>query len=136
MDEQKLVLIRGLPGSGKSTLARILVDELGFAHYEADMYMSDPSGAYAFSEAKLTEAHGWCLDQTRTALQAGRSVVVANTFAKLWMLDPYERLAVDMTVPSEILEASGQFQGIHGVPADKIDAMRNGWEFHPLATRL
>ena len=52
----KLILIRGLPGSGKSTLARLLKNDFGAVHYEADQYFVNESGEYNWSATKIRDA--------------------------------------------------------------------------------
>lgn len=125
--QQKLVLIRGLPGSGKSTIARAMV---GYEHVEADMffYLENPQ-VYAYDPSKVTKAHAWCQEQTHLHLEAGRSVVVANTFVLLGQLTPYFEIAEYAGIlPPAIIEARGNFSSIHGVPSKKIEEMRAKWE--------
>jgi predicted ABC-type ATPase len=75
-------IIRGVPGSGKSTLARKLAPNAAF---EADTYMVDSDGNYAFDPKKLSEVHQKCYEAVRNALLNGtENVAVANTFVKKW----------------------------------------------------
>jgi predicted kinase len=121
-----LVLVRGLPGSGKSTFAQALA-LTGFQHYEADMvHMVD--GQYKFDPERVAEAHGWCLDMATAALESGKSVVVSNTFTRLWEMEPYKAVAKRLGVQTHIVVMSGQWGSIHGVPADVLDRMRDRWE--------
>lgn len=119
----RLILIRGLPGSGKSTQAERLKQEKGYDHIEADMYFLK-DGKYTFDPAMLPLAHDWCLGQARDALKAGRSVVVANTFETAESVRPYVLLGY----PWEIIDANGRWESTHGVPPDKIEAMRDHWQ--------
>ena len=117
----QLILIRGLPGSGKSTLAQGY-RERGYRHLEADQFFM-VDGEYRFDPERLGEAHAWCLDQTRGALEAGKFVCVANTFVTLDELKPYTKL-----VPNwEIVEAIHDGRSIHAVPAATPQFMRAKW---------
>ena len=124
---QKLILIRGLPGSGKSTLAKKYV-ELGYDHFEADMYFLDKEGNYKFNPKYISAAHKWCKDSCQDFLIAGRNVVISNTFTQKWEMKPYIDLAVELNVEIEILEAKGNFQNVHGVPDEVIKKMKARWE--------
>jgi energy-coupling factor transporter ATP-binding protein EcfA2 len=119
-----LVLIRGLPGSGKSTLAKSLTD---FFHVEADMFFQR-GDYYAFDPSKLDEAHRYCLDLVREALLAGRNVVVSNTFVKLSEMEPYKAFGA----PVDVIEATGNFESVHNVPASVVDKMKAEWEQLPV----
>lgn len=120
---QKLTLIRGLPGSGKSTLAKTL----DIPHYEADMFFMK-EGKYCFDASKLHQAHQWCLSSTKTALIAGSSVVVSNTFTTKKEMNPYVDLAAELGVELEILECTANFGSVHDVPTEVIKRMKMRWE--------
>lgn len=122
----KLILIRGLPGSGKSTLAKEWVKQ-GYRHFEADMFFDGRDG-YQYNPEKIGVAHGWCQLATRFALQDGDSVVVSNTFVRLWEMKAYEIIAKEFGIELEILEAKGAWQNIHGVPSAVIERMKANWD--------
>lgn len=125
----KLTLIRGLPGAGKSTMAKAMVEaNPRLAHFEADQYFVDASGKYRFEPSEIEDAHTWCFAEARDALKNGHSVVVSNTFTRKWEMEPYRKLAKELGVELEILEATGNYGSIHGVPQKTIDAMRSRWE--------
>lgn len=117
---QRLVLIRGLPGSGKSTLAKSMTD---FVHVEADMFF-ERDGSYCFDASQLDEAHQYCFQRAREALQKGLNVVVSNTFVKLSEMEPYQALGV----PTHVIEATGRFKNIHNVSESVIEEMMEKWE--------
>lgn len=121
----ELVLIRGLPGSGKTTIAKAMA---GYSHYEADQYFSRVDGEYRFDPAQLKDAHQWCQDCVDDELADGQNVVVANTFSQRWEMQPYMNMAKRMGIKVRVITAKGRFESIHGVPAEKIEAMRQRWE--------
>lgn len=121
MSSMELLLIRGLPGSGKTTMAK-KYEKVGYVHCEADQYF-EVNGEYRFDGSKLRAAHDDCLRRAIAAMDAGRSVVVANTFTRLWEMEPYLRAA-----KRRVVEATGNWPNIHGVPADAIERMRARWE--------
>jgi predicted kinase len=130
-----LILVRGIPGSGKSTLAKILKDALdkegmpAAYHYEADMYFLDEQGNYNFDAAELGAAHGWCLHKTREGLERGGTVIVSNTFTTRRELKPYFNLAKEFDIVPVVYLAQNQFTNVHGVPEDKLQAMRDRFQY-------
>lgn len=122
-----MVLIRGLPGSGKSSLAYEIANyEYGCDYFEADMFFED-NGEYRFDASKLREAHQWCLNRTGDALFAGKSVVVSNTFTTFEEMRQYFHLANDFGCKLVVIECTGNFGTIHGVPEATIERMRDRW---------
>lgn len=124
MSAAQLILIRGVPGSGKSTLARLFA-QAGYSWYETDMYWESRGG---FDPAKLSEAHVWCYTQVTNNLKADNSVVVSNTFIKNWEMAPYIKYAKENDLTFAVIEATGQYQNVHGVPEDKVQRMREMFE--------
>lgn len=126
-----LILIRGVPGSGKSTLARVLTTVYGGVHYEADMYFTDAAtDEYRFDQTKLMDAHAWCQDAVHSAMAGGHSpVVVSNTFTRKWEMEAYTKLADLYGYQVQIITCQGSFGSIHGVPPEKVDQMRERFEW-------
>jgi predicted kinase len=123
---KELFLLRGLPGSGKSTLAAAL----GGKHYEADMYF-DENGVYTFDVTKLKDAHEWCNGSVNFGMGNGHSrIVVSNTFTQEWEMKSYFNLAEihGYTVYSLVVENRHGGVNEHGVPADKLEQMKNRFE--------
>lgn len=130
--EKTLYIVRGIPGSGKSTFAKTL----GGTHFETDeFFMVD--GEYKFDPTKLKEAHRWCQDSVNTAMilnhTAGLNnvIVVSNTFTQEWEMEPYFQMAdtYGYKVFSVIVENRHGGINTHGVPEDKLQAMRDRFEF-------
>lgn len=122
----ELVLIRGLPGSGKTTMARVLA-LVGYDHFEADMYFM-VDGVYRYDASRIRDAHACCQRKTREALASGRRVVVSNTFTRLQEMEPYRA----MTSNIRVIEATGRWQNVHGVPAERLRQMAERWETLPV----
>lgn len=126
---KQLILLRGLPGSGKSTAAKLFDKAL---HFEADMYFLDADGNYQFDASRIKNAHNWCRDSVMDAMKEGHPiVVVSNTFTQEWEMDAYYLLAEELgyRVISMIVENRHAGKNIHGCPDDKIEQMRNRFEF-------
>jgi predicted kinase len=119
----KLTLIRGVPGSGKSTLAK----EYSAIHLEADMFFQK-DGVYDFDREKVRAAHEWCQRSVAHALNQGIDVVVANTFVKVWEIERYINIARKAGESWEVLEATGNYKNIHGVPDEVVERMLGQWE--------
>jgi predicted kinase len=128
MDEKVLYIVRGLPGSGKSTFAK----SLGGVHFEADMYFIDENGVYNFDFTKIKMAHNWCMIQTQKAMvDEEPKIVVSNTFTQEWEMDTYFKLAKENNykVFSVVVENRHGGKNEHGVPEDKLQIMKDRFEF-------
>ncbi len=133
----ELILVRGIPGSGKSTLARDLMNyylrEYGniqyVNHFEADQYFVDEQGKYNFDAAKLNQAHNWCIEQTRECLEHGDTVIVSNTFTTKRELKPYFDMAREFGIVPVVYLAQNQFKNVHGVPEEKLQKMRDRFQY-------
>jgi predicted kinase len=138
MNEKILYIVRGLPGSGKSTFAEKLVGS-DFLVCEADKYFIDKeTGQYNFDGSKIKDAHRWCQELVGTYMkdslvndQFYREVAVSNTFTQEWEMKPYFELAekYGYKVFTVVVENRHGGKNIHGVPDDKLEIMRNRFEF-------
>jgi hypothetical protein len=131
MQQNKILyLLRGLPGSGKSTLAKLLSSGSGPTHYEADMYFMQ-NGTYEFDGSKLRNAHEWCRDMVyMDMLKEVPVIAVSNTFTQEWEMEAYYNLAKEhgYRVFSLIVENRHDGKNSHGVPEDKLQAMKDRFE--------
>ncbi len=138
MVEKTLFIVRGLPGSGKSTFAEKLVGS-DFLVCEADKYFIDKeTGQYNFDGSKIKDAHRWCQELVETYMkdslvnhQFYREIAVSNTFTQEWEMKPYFELAekYGYKVFTIVVENRHGGKNIHGVPDDKLEIMRNRFEF-------
>lgn len=123
---KELFLLRGLPGSGKSTLAK----SLGGKYFEADMFFAR-DGGYRFDPTKLKEAHEWCRSSVGgLMINEEPRLIVSNTFTQEWEMEAYYKLAErhGYRVYSLIVENRHGGVNEHGVPADKLEQMKNRFE--------
>lgn len=125
MEEKKPIfhLVRGVPGSGKSTFAKTF----DCLHLEADMYhMKDEK--YCFSILRIADAHAWCFESAKVAIEAKMDVCVSNTFCKLdKYLSTYLQLAkASHTI--KIYDCYGEFDNVHNVPTLILDNMRKSFK--------
>ena len=122
---KELILLRGLLGAGKSTLVKRVCNQ----HNEADMFfMKD--GEYKFDPTKLKRAHEWCREKTEMWMRDSYNVVVSNTFTQEWEMENYYKLAEQCgyRVYSIIVENRHNGVNEHGVPADKLEQMKNRFQ--------
>lgn len=122
----KLIVLRGAPGSGKTTYARSRFPDLPLM--EADSYHVGEDGVYRFDKGRMPDAHHWCQVETRSFLRRGKSVVVANTFTRVWELQPYLDMAAELGADVEIYRLSGEYPNVHGVPPKIVEVMRSRME--------
>ena len=130
-----LTLVRGLPGSGKSTFANLITNE--FSICEADKFFYDKEGNYNFDATKLREAHEWCREQVEIRMkdngvnpQFYPEIVVSNTFTQKWEMDAYYKLAEQYGYKVFSIIVENRHEGVnqHGVPAEKLEQMKNRFE--------
>lgn len=113
-----VILVRGAPGSGKSTFARknfpkhILI--------EADDYFMI-NNKYHFDYKNIKDAHKWCQWRFSQLHKNGQSIIVANTFTKLWEMEHYLNIAPNAVV----YRCTGEWNNIHGVSESKVREMRD-----------
>lgn len=127
MRDYTLFIFQGAPGSGKSTLARKLGEILGCTPREADDYMTE-NGVYKFNPDKLSQAHFNCIHQVYNDLVYNDNdvAIVSNTNSRDKEVERYIELAdVSCGAKYYIIRMETQYQNVHNVPADVVEAMRN-----------
>lgn len=130
-----LVIIRGIPGSGKSTLAKSLAfanGNLGAGPFEADNYMVDNAGVYAFDPKRLGYCHERCRTDVENAMIEGReNIIQSNTNVTFKEMAPYLELAARYGYQVQTIIVQADFGSVHGVPADKLAQMKARFQFQP-----
>lgn len=131
-----LYLIRGVPGSGKSTFTKHIWND--YAICEADQYFIDKTTKeYKFDYSKIKEAHAWCQEQVEIKMKDNQineqyypEIAVSNTFTQEWEMEPYFKLAEKYGYKVFTLIVENRHGGVnqHGVPEDKVQAMKNRFQ--------
>jgi L-rhamnose isomerase len=106
---------------------------------EADKYfINKETGEYNFDVTKLKDAHKYCYDLVETYMkdsmvndQFYREIAVSNTFTQEWEMKPYYVLAekYGYKIFCIIVENRHGGTNLHDVPEDKLEIMRNRFEF-------
>lgn len=124
---KKLYIVRGLPHSGKSTLAT----ELAKHHTEADKFMIDKDGNYAFDFLRLQECHKDCQEEVREwMIDDIKDIAVANTFTQEWEMGEYFDMAGEYgyQVTVLIVEKYHTNKNDHNVPEGTMKKMKDRFE--------
>jgi predicted ABC-type ATPase len=139
LTRKTLFIIRGAPGSGKTVLAHALSPA---ASYAADDWFYLRAGKYqttyeeVFDPELLPEAHAWCLDRTKLAMDALLpKVAVHNTFAKTEHMTPYLEAAEQRGYVPSVIVMQNDYGNVHGVPEQRVIAMRHEIENNPFTYR-
>lgn len=123
-NEQTLILVRGVSGSGKSTFAKKMASEIGACVFETDEFFI-VEGEYRFDPSKLGWAHKSNQRRTLKALEEGKTVIVPNTLTTMREIRDYTSMAESLGIPVKVYRSEGRFNNTHGVPPEKVEAMRN-----------
>jgi hypothetical protein len=92
----------------------------------------DENSEYKFDPSKLKDAHNWCRHKVMDAMKNDEPVVVvSNTFTQEWEMESYKLLSEELgyTIFTLIVENRHGGKNTHGVPDDKIQAMKDRFEF-------
>lgn len=140
MKKKILYILRGVPGSGKSTYAKEIMtnrcDSIG-EHYEADMYFMD-NGTYYWNADKLYYAHKWCYFSVCKAMDKPSNdyVIVSNTFVLNKDMKPYIKAATERGWDVSVLRLSNNFNNVHSVPPEVVQAMLDKFQDYPGEIKL
>jgi len=137
-----LIIIRGITGSGKSTLGRkLLVEYGGRVQAEADHFMVDEFGNYAFNPKKLSYAHESCAAIVDQAMESNENViVVSNTSTTYWEMYNYVVKALKYGYDIEFVEPTTEWRynaeilfekSQHHVPLSTIRFQLENFFKHP-----
>jgi len=129
-----LIIVRGIPGAGKSTLAKKLTvvngNRIAAGPFEADNYMVDSAGKYAFDPKRLGYCHNRCLTDVENAMIDGEETIVqSNTNTTFKEMVPYLELAERYDYKVQTIIVQADFGSVHGVPADKLAQMKARFQF-------
>jgi len=132
-----LILVRGVPGSGKTTLANECAATYRSAGISsvvvsADDWMVDEDGKYAYDHMRLPHCHTMCQREVcRQMTEGTRVIFVANTFVRKWEAEVYLQLARLWGYTVTVYRMTGEYENVHGVPADKVAIMKANMEPYP-----
>ena len=121
----RLQIIRGLPGSGKTTLAIARFPQL--MRLETDMFFYR-EGAYRFTLENNQRAVGWFRKAIREFCNQGFDFVTTGVFsAHTERLQDTIAIAVERGYEVYIKTLTSRYKGIHAVPKEHYDAMRQNF---------
>lgn len=127
-----MVVMQGASGSGKSTMAQRIKEILEATGHKVEICSTDDEfkvdGVYKFDPSKIAENHLKNQKKAKYNLDWGNSVIIDNTNTQRWEAKPYVVMAQEYGVPVFFVPCHGQFTNVHGVPPDKVEAMRNRCE--------
>ena len=130
----EMLILRGLPGSGKTNFIRTWLE--GDARVCSADHFFMVEGEYRFDLTKIAEAHAASQAKCREALVAGQDVIVDNTHACRWEMEPYLRMAAEFGASIHVIDlfdggctdAELHARCTHGVPLHTFGAMRRRYE--------
>lgn len=132
-----LAVMQGASGSGKSTVAETIKAMLVALGHLVEICSTDKEfevdGVYKFDPSKISVYHAINQKKCRAALEWGESVIVDNTNTQAWEAKPYVQMAQELGIPVFFFPCHGRFNNLHGVPADRVEAMRQRLE--PLSVK-
>jgi tRNA uridine 5-carbamoylmethylation protein Kti12 len=147
MNQNTLIVMRGIPGSGKSTLANSVKETYEAAGFKVFLFSTDDyfmkEGVYKFNPSQIQTAHLWNQKRAMLALIEGHvspnshCIVIDNTCTQAWeardYVTPAHLLQYDISIMQPVTEWAFDAEecakrNVHGVPLESIKAMLSRWE--------
>ena len=127
MQQNALILLRGLPGSGKTTLAKLLSENNTYPVFSVDDYFTNEvTGEYIFNFQNNHLAYKQCEALTNDAMQqAIPKILVHNTFTMDWEMEPYFKLASQFNYKLFVVTVENYHghQNVHEVSDEQLQKM-------------
>jgi len=139
MKQKSLLLLRGLPGSGKSTLASLLNRTGGFLTFSLDEFFTNEKGEYHFDFRTNHLAYKHCQTRVTEAMEREEEkLIVDQTFALMWELQPYLDLAQHYNYQVFVCSVENRHNGtnVHAISDDQLLKMSKGFKVELLPERL
>lgn len=111
-----MILMQGPPGRGKSTVARTIARLTGARICSTDSFHCDYDGRWLWQPDNLGYFHAWNVWLAEHYLSQGQSVLIDNCNITNAHARPYVALA---------FRCRGEYESIHGVPPEVVQAMRD-----------
>lgn len=127
MQQNALILLRGLPGSGKTTLAKLLSENNTYPVFSVDDYFTNEvTGEYIFNFQNNHLAYKQCEALTKDAMQqAIPKILVHNTFTLDWELEPYFKMSSQFNYKLFVVTVENYHghQNVHEVSDEQLQKM-------------
>jgi predicted kinase len=127
--DRVVIILRAIPGAGKSSFADYVKSE--YPPSDATICCADDyhmvNGEYVWKAENIHKAHDWCQQKFRSALAAGRRlVIVANTNTREQDVLVYKRMAEEFRYTVFVVTVENWHGGndVHNVPDEVKDNMR------------
>ncbi|AHF98832.1 kinase [Halostagnicola larsenii XH-48] len=105
-DQQRLVVVCGLPGTGKTTVARELAERTGGTLIRTDVVRKDlfPDPEYTDEEVQVT--YDELFDRARAAVERDAVAVLDGTFRRESLRDRARRVARDSNAQFDLVRVT------------------------------
>lgn len=127
MNNNMIVMV-GIPGSGKSTLAKHMSEVLDLEICNADSWMVDDQGNYAFDRNRLKEVHTNCQNKAKNLLANGKGCIIDNTNCTMMAINNYLAMAADydahVLIYWMMCKPETGLRNVHDVTLDILERMR------------